>query len=111
MELIRINGNTEVITSLDCALEVVDKYLGQELARYIQDEYISKLTELQDEIDDMYTEDEALREFHEPKQACIQEAFEAVEELKNKIEDTKRLNHKKIIDTLDTISENLYGEM
>ena len=94
MELIRINGNTEIITSLDCALEVVDKYLGQELARYIKEEYVDKISELQDTM-----------------QACIRDNHDAVEELLDKLKDTKRINQKTLIEKLEDIKDSLEDEM
>lgn len=107
MELIRINGNTEVITSLDCALEVVDKYLGQEIARYIQDGHREQVEELEDQISDMYTEDKAIEVFQEPKQAALVEANDALDELIENIEGAKRLNRTKLLDTLNIIRKNI----
>lgn len=112
MELVTLsNGKTECITSIDYAFEVVDKHLGTDLARYIEQMHNEQINELQNEMSDMYTEDDACTKFGEPKERALFSARNALDEIIEYLNNAKRINREKLSNRLSSLRKEIDSEL
>lgn len=107
MELVVINGKTELITDINNALEYVEKACGRELADCIHDMHKSALKKQEDDFPYCYTQDD-LDISNEYYVAKLIEITEAIEELQDYLKSAKRLNRDKIQEKLRGIHDVSY---
>lgn len=107
MELVTINGKTELITDINNALEYVENACGRELADCIHDMHKSALKKQEDDFPYCYTQDD-LDISNEYYVAKLIEITEAIEELQDYLKSAKRLNRDKIQKKLRGIHDVSY---
>lgn len=107
MELVAINGKTELITDINNALEYVEKACGRELADCIHNMHKSALKKQEDDFPYCYTQDD-LDISNEYYVAKLIEITEAIEELQDYLKSAKRLNRDKIQEKLRGIHDVSY---
>lgn len=107
MELVAINGKTELITDINNALEYVEKACGRELADCIHDMHKLALKKQEDDFPYCYTQDD-LDISNEYYVAKLIEITEAIEELQDYLKSAKRLNRDKIQKKLRGIHDVSY---
>lgn len=99
MELVVINGKTELITDINNALSYVEDACGRELADCSHDMHKSALEKQEKDSPYCYTEDDLYRQ-GEHYVAKLIEITEAIEELQDYLKSAKRLNRDKIQEKL-----------
>ena len=107
MELVAINGKTELITDINNALEYVEKACGRELADCIHDMHKSALKKQEDDFPYCYTQDD-LDISNEYYVAKLIEITEAIEELQDYLKSAKRIDRDKIQKKLRGIHDVSY---
>lgn len=107
MELVVINGKTELITDINNALEYVEKYASRELADCIHDMHKLALKEQKECSPYCYTQDD-LDISNEYYVAKLIEITEAIEELQDYLKSAKRIDRDKIQKKLKGIHDVSY---
>lgn len=112
MELVTLSdGRTEFITTLDSAYQTIDEYLGADMARCIENMHKEEITELQNEMSCMYTEDKASEVFGEPKTQALFSARNALDEIIEYLDNAKRINREKLSDRLSSLRDEINAEL
>lgn len=107
MELVTINGKTELITDINNALSYVEDACGRELADCIHDMHKSALKKQEDDCQFCYTEDDLYSQ-GEYYVAKLIEITEAIEELQDYLKSAKRIDRDKIQKKLKGIHDVSY---
>lgn len=106
MELVEINEHIEAVANINHCYELIDKYMGYEFARILQEYHREQVEEMQEKIDSMWTEEQHDASQEELKAALL-DAVDSIDEMLTYLDDTQRMNRNKLLKALRILKENL----
>ena len=106
MELVEIKGHIEAVANINHCYELIDKYMGHEFARILQEYHREQVEEMQEKIDSMWTEEQHDASQEELKAALL-DAVDGIDEVLTYLDDTQRMNRNKLLKSLRILKENL----
>ena len=111
--LIRNNENTELVTIADekDVLYYIEQYMGSEFADCTKRNLQSDYDELKGDYEFLKTEFDSYEESLEDMSGLMHDTIDALDEVIEEIETSKRLNKEKLMNKLSNLRRCIYNEI